>query len=175
MSSRPTSTTCRCGADDLAAILYTSGTTGRPKGAMLTQRNLASNAAALHQIWGFRHDDVLLHALPVFHTHGLFVATNCVLANGTGMIFLPRFEPGAVIEQLPRATVLMGVPTFYTRLLADPRFTDESLPLDPAVRVRLCSAPGRHARSVRRPHRAGDPRALRHDRDLDDQLEPPRR
>ena len=113
-------------ADDLAAILYTSGTTGRPKGAMLTQRNLASNAAALHQIWGFQHDDVLLHALPVFHTHGLFVATNCVLANGTGMIFLPRFEPGAVIEQLPRATVLMGVPTYYTRLLADPRFTDDA-------------------------------------------------
>ena len=113
-------------ADDVAAILYTSGTTGRPKGAMLTQRNLASNAAALHQIWGFQRDDVLLHALPVFHTHGLFVATNCVLANGTGMIFLPRFEPGAVIEQLPRATVLMGVPTYYTRLLADPRFTNDA-------------------------------------------------
>jgi malonyl-CoA/methylmalonyl-CoA synthetase len=106
--------------DDLAAILYTSGTTGRPKGAMLTQRNLASNAMALHEIWGFRPDDVVLHALPVFHTHGLFVATNCALANGTGMIFLPRFEPAAVLEQLSRATVFMGVPTFYTRLLAEP-------------------------------------------------------
>jgi malonyl-CoA/methylmalonyl-CoA synthetase len=108
------------GPDDLAAILYTSGTTGRPKGAMLTQRNLASNALALHRIWGFGPDDVLLHALPVFHTHGLFVATNCALANGTGMIFLPRFEPGAVLDQLDRATVFMGVPTHYTRLLAEP-------------------------------------------------------
>ncbi len=106
--------------DDLAAILYTSGTTGKPKGAMLTQRNLASNALALHRIWGFRPDDVVLHALPVFHTHGLFVATNCALANGTGMIFLPRFDPAAVLEHLPRATVFMGVPTFYTRLLAEP-------------------------------------------------------
>ena len=110
------------GPDDLAAILYTSGTTGKPKGAMLTQRNLASNAAALHAAWGFAPDDVLLHALPIFHTHGLFVATNCVLANGTGMVFLPRFDTAAVIEHLPRCTVFMGVPTFYTRLLADPAF-----------------------------------------------------
>jgi malonyl-CoA/methylmalonyl-CoA synthetase len=88
---------------------------------MLTQRNLTSNALALHRIWGFRPDDVLLHALPIFHTHGLFVATNCVLANGTGMIFLPRFDPGVVLEQLERASVFMGVPTFYTRLLADDR------------------------------------------------------
>ncbi len=111
--------------DELAAILYTSGTTGRPKGAMLTQRNLASNALALHDIWGFRPDDVLLHALPVFHTHGLFVATNCALANGTGMIFLPRFDAAAVLEQLPRSTVFMGVPTYYTRLLAEPGLDEE--------------------------------------------------
>jgi malonyl-CoA/methylmalonyl-CoA synthetase len=111
--------------DDLAAILYTSGTTGRPKGAMLTQRNLASNALALHRIWGFGPDDVILHALPVFHTHGLFVATNCALANGTGMIYLARFEPGAVLEQLERATVFMGVPTYYTRLLAEPALDAE--------------------------------------------------
>jgi malonyl-CoA/methylmalonyl-CoA synthetase len=110
------------GPDDLAAVLYTSGTTGQPKGAMLTQRNLASNAAALHAVWGFEPGDVLLHALPIFHTHGLFVATNCVLANGTGMVFLPRFDTASVIEHLPRCTVFMGVPTFYTRLLADPRF-----------------------------------------------------
>ena len=110
------------GPDDLAAMLYTSGTTGRPKGAMLSQRNLASNAAALHAVWGFTPDDVLLHALPIFHTHGLFVATNCVLANGTGMVFLPRFDTAAVIEHLPRCTVFMGVPTFYTRLLADAAF-----------------------------------------------------
>src|SRR5262249_10289300 len=95
--------------DALAAILYTSGTTGRPKGAMLTQRNLASNAAALHEAWAFRPDDVLLHALPIFHLHGLFVAVNCVLANGTGMIFLPRFDPVTVLDHLPAATVFMGV------------------------------------------------------------------
>jgi malonyl-CoA/methylmalonyl-CoA synthetase len=118
--------------DDLAAILYTSGTTGRPKGAMLSHRNLASNAVALHRAWGFRPDDVLLHALPVFHTHGLFVATNCVLANGTGMVFLPRFEVDAVIAQLPSSTVFMGVPTYYTRLLGDPRL---SAPLCRNVRL----------------------------------------
>jgi len=112
--------------DDVAAILYTSGTTGRPKGAKLTHRNLASNAAALHKAWGFRPDDVLLHALPVFHAHGLFVAINCTLANGTPMIFLPRFDAGVVIESLPRATVFMGVPTFYTRLLADARFNADA-------------------------------------------------
>jgi malonyl-CoA/methylmalonyl-CoA synthetase len=111
--------------DDLAAILYTSGTTGRPKGAMLSERNLTSNAVALHRAWGFRPDDVLLHALPIFHTHGLFVATNCVLANGTSMVFLPRFDLDAVVEQLARCTVFMGVPTYYTRLLADPRVDAE--------------------------------------------------
>jgi malonyl-CoA/methylmalonyl-CoA synthetase len=109
------------GPDDLAAMLYTSGTTGRPKGAMLSHRNLASNATVLHRIWGFEPDDVLLHALPIYHTHGLFVATNCVLANGTGMVFLPRFDVDAVIQQLPRCTVFMGVPTYYSRLLADAR------------------------------------------------------
>jgi malonyl-CoA/methylmalonyl-CoA synthetase len=114
------------GPDDLAAIVYTSGTTGRPKGAMLSQRNLASNAATLHRIWGFGPDDVLLHALPVFHVHGLFVATNCVLANGTGMVFLPRFEPDSVLAQFDRCTVMMGVPTYYTRLLAHPGLTERA-------------------------------------------------
>jgi malonyl-CoA/methylmalonyl-CoA synthetase len=109
--------------DDLAAILYTSGTTGRSKGAMMTHWNLASNALTLHKSWGFRPDDVLLHALPIFHTHGLFVATNCVLLNGTAMLFLPKFDIDAVIRLLPRARVFMGVPTFYVRLLADARFT----------------------------------------------------
>ena len=108
--------------DDLAALLYTSGTTGRAKGAMMSHGNLASNAIALHRIWGFEAGDVLLHALPIFHTHGLFVAINCVLLNGTEMLFLPKFDAEQVIALLPRATVMMGVPTFYTRLLARPDF-----------------------------------------------------
>ncbi|MCR9150890.1 MAG: malonyl-CoA synthase [Rhodobacteraceae bacterium] len=111
------------GADDLAAFLYTSGTTGRSKGAMLTQDNLLSNAETLAEAWRFTADDVLLHALPIFHTHGLFVATNIALATGGAMVFLPKFDADAVIAQLPRATAMMGVPTFYTRLLDDPRLT----------------------------------------------------
>ncbi len=109
--------------DDLAAFLYTSGTTGRSKGAMLTQDNLLSNAQTLVKEWRFTSDDVLLHALPIFHTHGLFVATNVTLAAGGSMIFLPKFDLDQVIEWLPRATSMMGVPTFYTRLLDDARFT----------------------------------------------------
>jgi malonyl-CoA/methylmalonyl-CoA synthetase len=108
--------------EDLAAILYTSGTTGRPKGTMLSHRNLASNARTLRALWGFEPGDVLLHALPIFHTHGLFVATNCSIANGSAMVFLPKFEIDAVLEALPRCTVMMGVPTFYSRLLAEDRF-----------------------------------------------------
>lgn len=111
------------GPDDLAAILYTSGTTGRSKGVMLTRKNLASNAEALVGLWRFTEGDVLLHALPVFHTHGLFVATNCVLYSGASMIFHRAFQPAAVLAALPEATVMMGVPTFYTRLLADPGLT----------------------------------------------------
>ena len=113
------------GEDDLAALLYTSGTTGRSKGAMLTQKNLMSNAEALAGIWRFTEQDVLLHALPVFHTHGLFVATNVSLLTGGSMIFLPGFDIDAVVEALPRATAMMGVPTFYTRLLDDARLTRE--------------------------------------------------
>ncbi len=109
--------------DDLAAILYTSGTTGRSKGAMLTQRNLLSNAEALTEAWRFRARDVLLHALPIFHAHGLFVAINVTLLAGGALIFLPKFDTGAVIDALPRATAMMGVPTFYTRLLAREDFT----------------------------------------------------
>jgi malonyl-CoA/methylmalonyl-CoA synthetase len=112
--------------DDLAAILYTSGTTGRPKGAMLSHRNLASNTVTLAHLWGFTGDDVLLHALPIFHTHGLFVATNCCLVAGASMVFLERFEPDPVLAALDRCTVMMGVPTFYTRLLGDPRFGSSS-------------------------------------------------
>ncbi|SFK48662.1 malonyl-CoA/methylmalonyl-CoA synthetase [Pseudovibrio ascidiaceicola] len=110
---------------DLAAFLYTSGTTGRSKGAMLTQDNLLSNADVLVDYWRFSKDDVLLHALPIFHTHGLFVATNVILAVGGAMIFLPKFNQDAILQFLPKATSMMGVPTFYTRLLADERFTNE--------------------------------------------------
>jgi malonyl-CoA/methylmalonyl-CoA synthetase len=104
-------------ADDLAAILYTSGTTGLSKGAMLSHANLASNAQVLHDYWHWQHEDVLLHALPIFHVHGLFVALHCALLGGSRLIFLPRFDAEQMIARLPEATVMMGVPTFYTRLL----------------------------------------------------------
>ena len=113
------------GPDDLAALCYTSGTTGRAKGAMLTHRNLASNAQTLHRIWGFRPGDVLLHALPIFHVHGLFVALHTALLNGSTMLFLPKFDAKQVLELLPQASVMMGVPTFYTRLLDEPGLTTE--------------------------------------------------
>jgi malonyl-CoA/methylmalonyl-CoA synthetase len=111
------------GGGDLAAILYTSGTTGRAKGAMLSHTNLASNSVTLAEYWRFTRDDVLLHALPIFHTHGLFVATHLALISGASMLFLPRFDAGQVIGLLPRATAMMGVPTFYTRLLDRADFT----------------------------------------------------
>ena len=112
--------------NDLAALLYTSGTTGRSKGAMLTQNNLLSNAQTLVDAWHFTERDVLLHALPIFHTHGLFVATNIILLVRASMIFLPKFEVESVFALLPEATSMMGVPTFYTRLLADQRLTVDS-------------------------------------------------
>ncbi|MDQ1900952.1 malonyl-CoA synthase [Paracoccus sp. WLY502] len=108
-------------ADDLAALLYTSGTTGRSKGAMLTHGNLVSNSMALRDAWRYTARDVLIHALPIFHTHGLFVATNVTLLSGASMIFLPKFDPDRIIALMDRATVLMGVPTFYVRLLQDDR------------------------------------------------------
>ncbi|MDQ0302730.1 malonate--CoA ligase [Ancylobacter polymorphus] len=114
------------GPDDLAALLYTSGTTGRSKGAMLTHENLASNAQALVEAWHFTSDDVLIHALPIFHTHGLFVAINVTLAAGSSMIFLPKFDPARILSLMGRASVLMGVPTFYVRLLKSPELTPEA-------------------------------------------------
>jgi malonyl-CoA/methylmalonyl-CoA synthetase len=111
--------------NDLAAILYTSGTTGRSKGAMLSQDNLLSNAKVLVEEWRFTAADVLLHALPIFHTHGLFVACNVVMLSGGSMIFLPGFKTDEVVKWLPRATTMMGVPTFYTRLLDTSAFTKE--------------------------------------------------
>ena len=112
--------------DDLAAILYTSGTTGRSKGAMLTHDNLASNALTLVDYWQFTETDVLLHALPVYHTHGLFVAVNTILLAGGSMLFLGKFDPDTLFRLLPRATTMMGVPTFYTRMLDDPRLNPDS-------------------------------------------------
>jgi malonyl-CoA/methylmalonyl-CoA synthetase len=113
---------------DLASLIYTSGTTGRSKGAMLSHRNLAENALALHKAWGFSEKDVLLHALPVFHVHGLFVALHCALLSGAPMIWLPKFSDAEVLAGLKRATVMMGVPTFYTRLLGNKDFSRESAP-----------------------------------------------
>ncbi len=108
--------------DDLAAILYTSGTTGRSKGAMLSHDNLASNIRVLQEAWQWQPGDVLLHALPLFHIHGLFVAAHGALMNGSKTIFLSKFDSASVMRHLPRATVFMGVPTYYVRLLSDPEF-----------------------------------------------------
>ncbi|OHC48234.1 MAG: malonyl-CoA synthase [Rhodobacteraceae bacterium GWF1_65_7] len=113
-------------ADDLAALLYTSGTTGRSKGAMLTHGNLVSNAQALRAAWAYTSRDVLIHALPIFHTHGLFVATNVTLFSGASMVFLPKFDIDRIFELMTRATVLMGVPTFYVRLLEDDMLNAET-------------------------------------------------
>ncbi len=110
-------------SEDLAALLYTSGTTGRSKGAMLTHGNLVSNTLTLRDAWHFTPQDVLIHALPIFHTHGLFVATNVTLFSGASMVFLPKFDTARIFDLMPRATVLMGVPTFYTRLLEDVRLS----------------------------------------------------
>lgn len=125
--------------DDLAAILYTSGTTGRSKGAMLSHGNLASNAHALSEEWGWQASDVLLNALPIFHVHGLFIASHCALLNATPMIFLEKFDTSEVMARLPDATVMMGVPTFYTRLLGRSELTSDRVA---HMRVFICgSAP----------------------------------
>ena len=125
-TAKPEFTTVARSNDDLAAILYTSGTTGRSKGAMLTHDNLASNSVSLVDYWRFTNQDVLIHALPIYHTHGLFVASNVTLFARASMIFLPKFDPELIIKLMARATVLMGVPTFYTRLLQSPALTRES-------------------------------------------------
>jgi len=122
----PTFETVPRGNDDLAAILYTSGTTGRSKGAMLSHDNLASNSLTLVDYWRFTDKDVLIHALPIYHTHGLFVASNVTLFARASMIFLPKLDPGLIIKLMARATVLMGVPTFYTRLLQNPALSRET-------------------------------------------------
>ena len=124
--AKPEFTTIARGNDDLAAILYTSGTTGRSKGAMLSHDNLASNSLSLVDYWRFTDKDVLIHALPIYHTHGLFVASNVTLFARASMIFLPKFDPETIIKLMARATVLMGVPTFYTRLLQNPALNKET-------------------------------------------------
>lgn len=111
---------------DMAALLYSSGTTGKPKGIVLTHNNLDANARTLVQAWGFTEDDILLHALPIYHVHGLFVALGCVLLSGAAMRWLPAFDAGKAIELLPRCTAMMGVPTYYTRLLGSEGFTRET-------------------------------------------------
>ncbi|TNF59378.1 MAG: malonyl-CoA synthase [Burkholderiales bacterium] len=121
-----------CRADDLAVIIYTSGTTGRSKGAMLSHGNMLSNARVLRTYWDWQPDDVLIHALPMFHVHGLFVAIHGALINGSPMLWLNRFDPATVVSLLPRGTVFMGVPTLYVRMLEDPRLTREQ-----AARMRL--------------------------------------
>jgi malonyl-CoA/methylmalonyl-CoA synthetase len=125
MASKEFATIAR-GNDDLAAILYTSGTTGRSKGAMLSHDNLASNSYSLVDYWRFTDKDVLIHALPIYHTHGLFVASNVTLFARAAMIFLPKFDPDLIVKLMARATVMMGVPTFYTRLLQNPGLNKDS-------------------------------------------------
>lgn len=124
--TRPVSGYPHVADDDGAALLYTSGTTGRPKGALLSHRNLARNLENLVETWQFTQSDVLLHVLPMFHTHGLFVATHCVLASGASMVFLPRFDAKEAVGELSRCSVVMGVPTHYTRLLAEPTFDTDA-------------------------------------------------
>ncbi|HZZ69786.1 MAG TPA: malonyl-CoA synthase [Phenylobacterium sp.] len=121
----PLLTTVERADDHLASLIYTSGTTGRSKGAMLSHGNLAANARALHAIWGFSPNDVLLHALPIFHVHGLFVAMHCAFLSGAPMVWLAKFDDAQMIAGLAKSTVMMGVPTFYTRLLGNPQFTRE--------------------------------------------------
>ena len=134
----------RRGPDDLAAILLTSGTTGRSKGAMLTHGNLSSNARALIETWRFTSKDVLLHALPIFHTHGLFVASNVALMSGGSMLFLPKFDLDEIFRLLPRATAMMGVPAFYVRMLADSSADARGRAACACVHIRLGAAPPRH-------------------------------
>lgn len=117
--------TRECASTELAALLYSSGTTGKPKGIMLTHANLGTNSAALCAAWGFTADDVLLHALPIFHVHGLFIALGCALMSGAQLQFLDKFDVDEVLRTLPHSTVMMGVPTYYTRLLASPRLGPE--------------------------------------------------
>jgi len=135
----PLEATHEAAPEDLAAILYTSGTTGRSKGAMLSHAALAANGQALTDAWGFTEADVLLHALPIYHVHGLFIALHCVFLAGASAVWLPKFDDAEVLAALPRSTAMMGVPTFYSRLLANPNFDRKA---SETIRVFICgSAP----------------------------------
>ncbi len=171
-SQPPDFATVARAADDLAAILYTSGTTGRSKGAMLTHANLVSNAETLVDAWRFTSDDVLIHALPVYHTHGLFVAVNVALIARASMLFLPRFDADDVLRLMPRATAMMGVPTFYVRLLKHPGLTREATQQHAPVHLGLGAAARRDPPRMAGGHRPRHPRALRHDRDQHEHIEP---
>ena len=152
-------------ADDTAVILYTSGTTGRSKGAMLSHANLLANTETLHAYWGWRSTDVLIHALPIFHVHGLFVAAQGALFSGSKMLWFNRFDARAIVQRLPEASVFMGVPTLYVRMLQESGLTQEACRAHAALHGGLRSAPARYVRSVARAHRPYDCRALRHERD----------
>ena len=172
-TAKPWEPTVSRTAVDIAAIVYTSGTTGRPKGAMLTHENLSSNARTLCDAWGWRSDDVLLHALPIFHVHGLFVALHCVFVGGGSMIFLPRFDADAVIEHLPRSTVMMGVPTFYARLLGHEAFTRD---ICHGMRLFISGSAPLAAQTFagfRGADGTSDPGALWHVGDVDEHVESP--
>jgi acyl-CoA synthetase (AMP-forming)/AMP-acid ligase II len=158
--------------DDLAAILYTSGTTGRSKGAMLTHGNLLSNAEVLKDCWGWTPGDVLIHTLPIFHVHGLFVALHGALLNGSKMLWFAKFDPKRIVAKLPEATVFMGVPTLYVRLLAEPGLTREGRAQHAPVRRGLGTAAHRDLRRMEGAHRPHHPRALRHERDGHAHLQP---
>ena len=142
---------------------------------MLSHENLASNARTLVDVWRFTAEDVLIHALPIYHTHGLFVAINTLLMAGGTMIFMPKFDADQVMAHMGRATSLMGVPTFYTRLIDHPDLSRETTGAYAALRVRLGAAARRNASRLFREDRPGDPRTLRHDRNQHEHVEPLRR
>ena len=159
------------GPDDLAAILYTSGTTGRSKGAMLTHGNLASNAEVLATLWRFSPADVLLHALPIYHTHGLFVAVNTLLLSGGKILFLPKFDSTQCLALMPRATAMMGVPTFYTRLLAARKFVAREHGTYAAFHFRLRATSRRDPPRLVRADRTCHSRTLWDDRNQHDHVQ----
>jgi malonyl-CoA/methylmalonyl-CoA synthetase len=163
------------GPDDLAVILCTSGTTGRSKGAMLTHKNLSSNALTLVDCWRFTSGDRLIHTLPVFHAHGLFAAANVALLSGATMIFQNPFDPDAVIAALPVATALLAVPTIYSRLPRSLGPDTGGLRTHASFRLRFRSADARDARGMARTNRLFDPRALRDDRNCHNRIQPIRR